>query len=499
MALNGSLDKWCESRVDRRFKCKTPNSQVNGGYVSQIYVRPGNGDIDLKYQSVKCAACHAFTDNITNNRSYCEQGTHSDAWRTDYKSATLKEGHCYEIARNNTSGDILDYKEISCGSGNDAPQNTPDCVQPTPGAAGTTCTSLGGTCVRAETCDWRKHLGYRNLGAQDCPNSTDPADGSIMCCKPPDLPQNKTFALTIYQKGTDGNPATSDACWTASFSKRSVDADNIRRGNFTPTELLKYSCEGDIKGSDNVTSLVSKLKNESDKAMQVAWQTNYCDAEKKAGDGKATCDELKARRIDTQWDTIQPGETYNCEWSPKPNRSDEDAPKCNTINAATILATLGVVNESPNLVERIDLKVCEKDTANCEQISKSVNLDEKQTINLEQEIKSINDKFLNSDKKYSLTIRINYDDGTATDLPVKTILVDNPINYKVTVSDEGKVQTSINTEQEQGDCDFDGVISSQDLAFMLSNFGTDACQSYGEEINAGLISLGYKWLGTSVE
>ena len=67
------------------------------------------------------------------------------------------------------------------------------------------------------------------------------------------------------------------------------------------------------------------------------------------------------------------------------------------------------------------------------------------------------------------------------------------------MADEGKVQTSISTEQELADCDYDGAISSQDLAFMLSNFDTDACPSYGEEINAGLISLGYKWLGTSIE
>jgi len=114
-----SAKEWCESSADTRFKCKAPETFINGGMVSQIMLKPDQSPITINYKSVHCSMCHSIPvpgSNPAYNASYCETGVHGDAQETDNGTYTLQPGKCYQLERTNASGRNLRVTEIGCGN-----------------------------------------------------------------------------------------------------------------------------------------------------------------------------------------------------------------------------------------------------------------------------------------------------------------------------------------------------------------------------------------------
>ena len=120
-----------------------------------------------------------------------------------------------------------------------------------------------------------------------------------------------------------------------------------------------------------------------------------------------------------------------------------------------------------------------------------------QSISLEQTFDAIKNIPLDDPSaRFTLSAQLHYGDDSVENLPTRSIRIDNPISYEITVNEEEKFDTLALTERQKTDCNGDGVPNAQDLAIMFFNWGTNRCDANADgTVNAGDYSLGIKWVG----
>ena len=308
-----------------------------------------------------------------------------------------------------------------------------------------------------------------------------------------------SFQLDVWDSDRFQSPGSNYLCWSV--------ATNSGKENLNNWEHPEYDCRASVSRSGGkVDKLTVCYKNKTGGTARVGWQLHRCFG-----------DEVDCRRPNTGPDgdrveeakdlhNLQNGKWTVATWTVSKLKPSEVSWQSNLDNCpigqsvATffgIPTNFSITNNSPITVSQLSIKLCQEGTANCEEISKSVALGSGQSISLEQTFDAIKNIPLDDPSaRFTLSAQLHYGDDSVENLPTRSIRIDNPISYEITVNEEEKFDTLALTERQKTDCNGDGVPNAQDLAIMFFNWGTNRCDANADgTVNAGDYSLGIKWVG----
>ncbi|OGK55184.1 hypothetical protein A3H78_02395 [Candidatus Roizmanbacteria bacterium RIFCSPLOWO2_02_FULL_36_11] len=285
-------------------------------------------------------------------------------------------------------------------------------------------------------------------------------------------------------------------------------ATNGGKDNLNNWEHPQYDCKANVtRGTGGkVEKLSVCYKNKTGGTARVGWQLHRCFA-----------DEIDCRQPNTGPDgdrveeakdlrNLENGKWTLATWTVSKLKPSEVTWEYNLDSCpfgqsvATVFGiptNFNISNQSGLVVNKLVIKLCQVGTANCDEITKNITLNKGQNITIEQTFDAIrNIPMDDSTAKFTLSAQLHYGDDSIEYLPTKTLRIDNPISYQVTVNQEEAFDSKALTERQMTDCNGDGVPNAQDLGFMFANWGSSRCDANSDgTINAGDYSLGIKWIG----